>query len=62
MNTQEIKDYFGDRVIYTFSGSLDELADLQSKTTNSYNYIIVAGQIYFVAEKSVDDARASVLE
>jgi hypothetical protein len=61
MTNQEILDYYTGRVVYQFNGNVDELQQLQEETENSYNYIRVQDQIYFVAQNAVEDPRAVVL-
>jgi hypothetical protein len=61
MTNQEILDYYTGRVVYQFNGTVDELQQLQEETENSYNYIRVQDQIYFIAQNAVEDQRAVVL-
>jgi len=61
MTTQEIIDYFKRDQVYQFLGTLAELQQLQESTNNSYNYLIVFGTIYFIADLAVVDTRAVIL-
>jgi hypothetical protein len=62
MTTQEILDYFSGSVVYLFNGNLSELQQLQEENSNSYNYVVSGGNIYYVAQKTVDDPRVSILQ
>lgn len=61
MTTTEILNYFAGNTVYSFSGTAQELQQLQITTNNSYNYIKVDNIIYFVAEHEVTDLRATKL-
>ena len=61
MTNQEIINYFGNRTVYKYTGSLEELQQLQESTNNSYNYIIVSEVIYFVATDPVTDSKAQAI-
>lgn len=61
MTEQEVLDYYKDRTVYKFAGTLEELNTLQTETNNSYNYIKVQNTVYFVAQNPVEDPRAQIL-
>lgn len=62
MTTREILDYFSNTPVYKFNGNLSELQQLQEENSNSYNYVVSGGNIYYVAQKTVDDPRVSILQ
>ena len=53
MTEQQIRDYFGARLIYTFAGSTRELSQFLADTQASLNYIITGDTVYFVADTEV---------
>lgn len=62
MINQEIFIMFGENPnTYSFTGTPQELQELQESTGNSYGYNIVQGTIYFWAEKPVNDPRAIII-
>jgi len=61
MTSQEILQHFNNSTVYKFDGKLSELQEMQETNSNSYNYIIVGDDIYFVAAKQVSDSRVSIL-
>lgn len=58
MTIEEIKQYFGGNAFYRFNGTAAELAELQDRDVNSYNYIVADYVIYFSPERPVSDERA----
>lgn len=61
MTNQEILNYFGNKTVYKYSGTVSELQQLQETTNNSYNYIVVLETIYFVANDPVTDPEAQIV-
>jgi hypothetical protein len=62
MTNQDILNMFGNNTnTYTFSGTVQELQELQESTNNSYGFNIFQGTIYFWAEKPVTDSRAIII-
>lgn len=61
MTKEQVLSYFGNTTVYLYSGSLNELQQLQEATGNSYNYIIVSGIIYFAAINPVIDSKAQIV-
>ena len=61
MTTQQILEYFNNSTVYKFNGKLSELQEMQEANSNSYNYIVVGDDVYFVAAKQVSDSRVSIL-
>jgi hypothetical protein len=61
MTETEIINYFSQSTVYKFSGNLNELHELQTYTSNSYNYLFVKDVIFFVARNEVNDPRAVVI-
>lgn len=55
MTNEEILNYFSNLTVYVFTGTLQELKELQESENNSYNYLIVKDTIYFTAEKSINN-------
>jgi hypothetical protein len=61
MTEQEIISYFGvENTIYTFNGTLQQLADLQNANGNSYSYLVAGNVIYFKADLPVNNPNAPV--
>lgn len=60
MNDQDIKDYFGNVVIYQWDGSMAELQQHMVAIGNSYNVLMTRGIVYFVPTYEVTEPRASV--
>lgn len=60
MTNKEILDYFGNCTVYVFNGTLQELKQIQEIDNNSYNYLLVAGIIYFTAAKPVINSNAVI--
>lgn len=62
MTNQDILNMFGNNPnTYSFTGTPEELQQLQHSTSNSYGYNIFQGVVYFCAEKPVNDARATII-
>lgn len=61
MTNEQLIAHFGNRTIYRFDGTADELNQLQTSTLNSYGYVIFNEIIYFVAENPVTDSRVTVV-
>lgn len=61
MTLQEIKDHFGDNIIYKFNGTRDELYALMMDNSTGYNYIMVNDEIYFTSLVKVDDVKIEII-
>lgn len=61
MTNEEILKYFATDLVYKFTGTVEELKELQQTTNNSYNYLIVADVIYVRAEKPIVSSKAAIL-
>jgi hypothetical protein len=51
MNEQQIRNYFGNHVIYNFNGSEEEF--LSTLVGKNVNYIMTAYSIYFISGDTV---------
>jgi hypothetical protein len=51
MNEQQIRNYFGNHVIYNFNGSEEEF--LSAFVDKNVNYIITGYSIYFICSETV---------
>lgn len=51
MNKQQILDYFGNHIIYTFNGTHDEF--LSTFIDKNINYIITSYLIYFISNETL---------
>lgn len=60
MNDQDIKDYFGAVVIYTWNGSMNELQEYMYAVGNSYNVLMTNNIVYFAPTYSVVEPRAAI--
>lgn len=60
MTKQEILNYFGNSTVYIFSGTLQELKQIQEADNNSYNYLVVAEIIYFTAANPVSNNKSAI--
>lgn len=60
MTNQEILNYFGNSTVYVFSGTLQELKQIQEADNNSYNYLAVGEVIYFTAAQPVTNNKSAI--
>lgn len=60
MTNQEILNYFGNSNVYVFSGTLEELKQIQEADKNSYNYLVVSEVIYFTSANPVSNNKSAI--
>jgi hypothetical protein len=61
MDIEQIKQHFGDALIYKFIGTASELSEIQISNNSSYNYIQVNGDtFYYISDYEISDPRVTV--
>lgn len=60
MGLEQIKQHFGDALVYKFTGTLEELTQIQVNNNSSYNYIKDGDTFYYVSDVEISDPKVTI--
>ena len=60
MDLEQIKQHFGDALVYKFTGTAEELAQIQIDNNSSYNYIKDGYTFYYVSDVEISDPKVTI--